>query len=140
MASGAALLDQNSIFCSATLHVVGTWYDPTTCKVLASRMGEKTLKKKATFDHCVCSQAAGGAQAGQNVAQNWILFGYLGRSQAPASFPNGQNVGIQPFVLGDTLHVVGSWHDPATSWHDPHDPATCKLSASRTKDKPFGTK
>jgi hypothetical protein len=32
----------------------------------------------------------------------------LGRSQAPASAPNGQNVGIQPFISGDTLHVVGA--------------------------------
>jgi hypothetical protein len=55
------------------------------------------------------------------------VFDHLGRSQAPASAPNGQNVGIQPFVSGDNLHVVGSWHDPTT----------CKVSASRTSDKPF---
>jgi hypothetical protein len=106
MASGAALLDQNIIFCYDTLHVVGSWYDPATCKVSASRTGEKSFgKKKTAFDH-------------------------LGRSHAPASARIGQNVGIQPFVSGDTLHVVGSWHDP-TTW---------KVSASRTSDKPFGKK
>jgi hypothetical protein len=88
MASGTTLLNQNSKFCADTLHVVGLWYDPTTCKVSALRMGEKTFeKKKATFDHFVRSQATGGAQDGQNIAQNWIFS-------------------------VDTLRVVGSYHDP----------------------------
>jgi hypothetical protein len=63
----------------------------------------RSEKKKGAFDHCVCYQAAGGVQDGQNVAQNWI-------------FPV------------DHLHVVGSWHDPTA----------CKVSASRTGQKPFG--
>jgi hypothetical protein len=50
-------------------------------------------------------------------------FDHLGRSQAPPSAPNGQNVGIQPFVSDDTFHVVGSSHDPTI----------CKV-------KPFGKK
>jgi hypothetical protein len=85
MASGATLLNQNSEFSADTLHVVGSWYAPTTCKVSALRTGEKSRseKKKATFDHFVRSQAAGGAPDGQNVAQNWIFS-------------------------VDTLHVVGS--------------------------------
>jgi hypothetical protein len=47
----------------------------------------RSKKKKVTFDHFVRSQAAGGAQDGQNVAQKWIF-------------------------LVDTLHVAGSYHDP----------------------------
>jgi hypothetical protein len=60
-------------------------------------------KNKVTFDHFVRSQVAGGAQDGENVAQNWI------------------------FAV-DTLHLVGSYHNPTT----------CKASASRTGRKPFG--
>jgi hypothetical protein len=46
MASGTTLHNQNSKFCTDTLHVVGSWYNPTTCKVSASRTGEKTFEKK----------------------------------------------------------------------------------------------
>jgi hypothetical protein len=44
--SGTTLLNQNSEFCSDTLHVVGSWYDLTTRKVSASRTDEKPFEKK----------------------------------------------------------------------------------------------
>jgi hypothetical protein len=75
MASGAALLDQISIFCADTLNVFGSWYDSTICKVSAPRTPRKPFeKKKSTLDHVVRSQAAGGGQDGQNVAINWIVL------------------------------------------------------------------
>jgi hypothetical protein len=55
----------------------------------SERARSRSKKKKAAFDHFVRSQAAGGAQDGQNVAQNWI-------------FPV------------NTLRVVGSCHDSTT--------------------------
>jgi hypothetical protein len=79
MASGATLLNQNK-FWADTLHAVqvGSWYDPTTCTVSASQTGEKPFEKlKATVDHCVRSQASGGARDGQNVAQNGYFLSIL---------------------------------------------------------------
>jgi hypothetical protein len=50
MASGATVLNQNSEFCADTLHVVGSWYAPTTCKVSALRMARsRSEKKKVTL-------------------------------------------------------------------------------------------
>jgi hypothetical protein len=67
------------------------------------RARSRSENKQATFDHFVRSQAAGGVKDGQNVAQNWIFS-------------------------VDTLHVVGSYHDPNV----------CKVSAPRIPGKPFG--
>jgi hypothetical protein len=70
-ASGTTLLNQNKKLCADTLHVVGSWYDPTTCKYRRrKRARNRSEKKKPTFDHFVRSQAAGGAQDGQNAARN----------------------------------------------------------------------
>jgi hypothetical protein len=47
-------------------------------------------------------------------------YGHLGRSEVPASAPSGQMqfsffpTGFSPVRDADTLHMVGSYHDPTT--------------------------
>jgi hypothetical protein len=60
----------------------------------------RSTKNKATFDHFVRSQAAGDAQDGQSVPQNWIFS-------------------------VDTLHVVGIANGPEAVWKNKNNVLPC---------------
>jgi hypothetical protein len=82
-----------------TLNAFRSWYDPTTCKV-----STETIQFWATFwPSCAPPQLPGSAQNDQTS----LYF-----------FPNGFSLVCD----ADTLHVVGSYHDPIT----------CKVSAQNS--------
>jgi hypothetical protein len=84
MASGAALLDQNSKFCYEMSYAVVSCHEPTACDVSLLQTIQKPFGKMNT------------------------TFGHLGRAQVPVSAPNGQYFAIRRVFSAATLHAIGS--------------------------------
>jgi hypothetical protein len=62
------------------------------------------------------------------IRKNEMALHHFVRSQVVGGVQDDENDGSPLFVSTDTLHMVGSWYNPTT----------CKVSASRTANNPFG--